>query len=607
MNVDLLPATRRVEGVAVDTTTRSSTRNERTPATRRIRPLTPVTRWWAARQVWAPVWMSRLVALLGAVGVVSAIFPVLRSRLTLVVELFPRFVPTVATAGTLAAGLILIGLARGLRRRKHRAWTAAVILSAASAVLHLVKGLDIEETVLATGVLVALLATGSCFPAAADPVTRRRLVALLLVVPASGVLLGTSYLAVRPYQLAGHPPWYWLVAEAASGMVGVDGPVSYHGPAAADRASVLLGVLGLACLLTLLAVVLRPGRAPAPPGPQDTRRLRELVERFGAQDSLGYFALRDDRLCMFSPTGKSAVTYRVVGGVSLAAGDPIGDVEAWPGAIRAWLDDAERHAWAPAVLGASERCAQVLTRYGFDALELGDEAIVEVADFTLQGREVRSLRQAVNRITRTGMTLRVDRVADLPAAELDEVRHRAHEWRDGPTERGFSMALSRFGDPADGECVLVRAIDANGALCGLLHLVPWGSDGLSLDLMRRNRTSENGLVEFMVAGLVNDAPRLGVRRVSLNFAVFRAVFARGERVGAGPVLRLWRQVLLLVSRFWQIESLYRSNAKYRPVWEPRFLCFRQARDLPTIGLAALQAEAFLTRPRWLGGRPRALG
>jgi lysyl-tRNA synthetase class 2 len=169
------------------------------------------------------------------------------------------------------------------------------------------------------------------------------------------------------------------------------------------------------------------------------------------------------------------------------------------------------------------------------------------------------------------------------------------------------MALGRFGDPADGQCVLVRAHDADGVLSGLLHLVPWGPDGLSLDLMRRNRSTENGLVEFMVAGLVAAAPRIGVRRISLNFAVFRSVFARGERVGAGPVLRLWRQVLLLASRFWQIESLYRSNAKYRPIWEPRFLCFRQARDLPRIGLAALEAEAFLVRPRWLGGRPRALG
>jgi lysyl-tRNA synthetase, class II len=77
------------------------------------------------------------------------------------------------------------------------------------------------------------------------------------------------------------------------------------------------------------------------------------------------------------------------------------------------------------------------------------------------------------------------------------------------------------------------------------------------------------------------------------------VFARGERLGAGPVLRLWRAVLLQASRFWQIESLYRANAKYRPEWVPRFLCFDRPGNLSAVGVAALRAEAFLTAPAWV--------
>ena len=168
-----------------------------------------------------------------------------------------------------------------------------------------------------------------------------------------------------------------------------------------------------------------------------------------------------------------------------------------------------------------------------------------------------------------------------------------------PVERGYSMALGRFGDEADGDCVLVRVTDATGTLRGLLHLVPWGARGLSLDLMRRSRDAENGTVEAMVTGLLAECGRLGVERVSLNFAVFRSVFARGDRVGAGPVLRLWRGVLLQASRFWQIESLYRANAKYRPEWVPRFLCFDRPGNLSTVGVAALRAEAFLVAPAWI--------
>jgi lysyl-tRNA synthetase class 2 len=86
---------------------------------------------------------------------------------------------------------------------------------------------------------------------------------------------------------------------------------------------------------------------------------------------------------------------------------------------------------------------------------------------------------------------------------------------------------------------------------------------------------------------------MGIRRISLNFAVLRSVFARAEELGAGPALRLAHRLLRVASRRWQLESLYRANAKYMPTWQPRYLCFPTARDLPRIAVAALSAEAFL--------------
>ena len=110
-------------------------------------------------------------------------------------------------------------------------------------------------------------------------------------------------------------------------------------------------------------------------------------------------------------------------------------------------------------------------------------------------------------------------------------------------------------------------------------------------------------MEFMVHGADPARPsEVGVTQVSLNFAMFRSVFERGARLGAGPVLRLWRSLLSFFSRWWQIESLYRANAKYRPIWEPRFLLFEKSADLPRIGIAGARAEGFLEAPglpKWL--------
>src|SRR5256714_4871790 len=247
-------------------------------------------------------------------------------------------------------------------------------------------------------------------------------------------------------------------------------------------------------------------------------------------------------------------------------------------------------------MGGSEEGATAYARAGLRVIELGDEAILHVREFSLDGREMRPVRQAVNRVQRAGYPVRIRRHAEISPVEMGHIIELAARWRDTETERGFSMALGRLGDPADGRCVLVEALGPDGHEAAVLSFTPWGTTGLSLDLMRRDRDSDNGLMEFMVAALVAAAPKLGVERISLNFAVFRSVCEEGRRIGAGPVLRLWRKLLLFCSRWFQLESLYRSNVKYRPEWVPRFLCYEDVRDLAKVALASGIAEGFVVVP-----------
>jgi lysyl-tRNA synthetase class 2 len=261
------------------------------------------------------------------------------------------------------------------------------------------------------------------------------------------------------------------------------------------------------------------------------------------------------------------------------------------------VTEALLHGWVPAVIGCSELGGQVWVREaGLRALELGDEAIVEVADFALEGRPMRNVRQMVSRVERAGYVTDIQRMGTLSAADIRDLRRQAAQWRDSETERGFSMALGRYGDPSDADCVLVTA-RREGRLAAVLHFVPWGNDGLSLDLMRRDRDAENGINEFLIVSALREAPGLGVERVSLNFAVFRSAIERGERLGAGPIIKAWRGLLVFLSRWFQIDSLYRFNAKFRPIWEPRFVCYPSGRDLPRIAIAMLEAEAFIVWPK----------
>ncbi|ORB01283.1 lysine--tRNA ligase [Mycolicibacter minnesotensis] len=361
----------------------------------------------------------------------------------------------------------------------------------------------------------------------------------------------------------------------------------------------LCGLLGAVALVVAAIVLFLSQRSDNALTGQDESAIRGLLEQYGQNDSLGYFATRRDKSVVFAPNGRAAITYRVEVGVCLASGDPVGDPRAWPQAIHSWLRVCKDYGWAPGVMGASFTGAQAFRDAGLSALELGDEAILRPSEFKLSGPDMRGVRQAVTRARRSGLTVRMRRHSDIGPDEMARVIERADAWRDTESERGFSMALGRLGDPADADCLLVEAVrgdQATGEVVAMLSLVPWGHSGVSLDLMRRSPQSPNGTIELMVSELTLQAATIGVNRISLNFAMFRAAFEQGAQLGAGPVLRLWRRLLMFFSRWWQLETLYRSNMKYRPQWVPRYACYEDARMIPRVGVASVIAEGFLVLP-----------
>ncbi|MEU9946573.1 bifunctional lysylphosphatidylglycerol synthetase/lysine--tRNA ligase LysX [Streptomyces lavendulae] len=552
-------------------------------------------------------------AFFGTLGLLCALLslsPTLRRLLRAVVDFLDDFV--VPVSANLAYAVFLFLLAAALGMRKKIAWWIVVTYLALLVLVDVLIIADGElwiggpSMALAVAAFVILIASRTEFYAASRPGAVWRAMLVLGLGMLAAVLLGWGLVALFPGTL---PKGQWLDWAAKQVFGGLFSARQFEGHPPRPL-YFLLGLFGALALLNAAATLFRSQRLTAALHGDEEPRIRALLGAYGRADSLGYFATRRDKAVVFAPNGKAAVTYRVEAGVCLASGDPVGDPAAWTPAIDAWLGVARRYGWQPAVMGASEGGATAYARSGLSALQLGDEAILHVAHFDLDGRDMRVTRQAVNRVRRTGATTVIRRHSALSEDEMQMIVDSADKWRDTETERGFSMALDRLGDRADGDCLLVEAFDAEGELIALLSFVPWGKDGISLDLMRRDRAAPNGVMEFMVAELCAAAPGLGVRRISLNFAVFRSAFEEGGRIGAGPVLKMWRKLLLFFSRWWQLEALYRSNVKYGPEWFPRFLCYQDAGSLARVSLASGIAEGFVSVPSlrtlWGNGHPKGL-
>jgi lysyl-tRNA synthetase class 2 len=540
--------------------------------------------------------LRRVVALLtlvvGLVNVTIVVRPGIFHRLEFLTDLLPGALVSASAAVSVAVGLLLVGLSVNLGRGKRRAWRIALVLLAVEVVLQL--SLRHYATAVASGVLiVVLLVENQAFIGRSESVARSRALIIGAGMLVASVLLGFLALtALDDHVGAGLRAGERLVATL-QGLVGVNSVLTAPDTVPSDAVYYLLIALSSLTLLVTGGLILQAPRLVEPRSPEDEQALRHLVARFGGSDSLSYFALRDDRSLVWGPGRRSCVSFRRVGSTMLAAGDPLGPPAEWQGVVEAFVAQARRDSAVPAVVACSEAGAQAYARYGgLTALEFGDEAVLHADSYSLEGRHMRNVRQAVTRAERSGLTVEVSRLADVDGEHLAHLTDLADLWRGAAVERGFSMALGRVDVTRDPDSVVVTAQDGD-VVRALLVLVPWGRDGLSLDLMRRETHAISGVNELMISRLMQRAPDLGVARVSLNFAVFREAIERSERFGAGPLTRLWGRVLRLASRGTQVDSLYRFNAKFSPTWGRRFLLFPSAVGLPRVTWAYLRAESFV--------------
>lgn len=327
--------------------------------------------------------------------------------------------------------------------------------------------------------------------------------------------------------------------------------------------------------------------------PDDALKVRKLILEFGADDSLAYFATRRDKSAVFSKNKKAVITCRLIGSVLLASGDPIGQKNAWRNAGENFINLARQHGWTPAVVGASEEGGYFYSNLGLSSIAFGDEAVVLTKDFSTQNKGMHDVAQVMRRATRENYSVKIRRQFDIDAEELAYLSTLSDKWRDGE-ERGFSMATSRFGDPTDQQMLIVTAYDENQEPMGLLSFVPTGGNKISLDTMRRNSKAMNGVVTFMITSIIEYGKNMGIDEVSLNFAAARHFFVKGESIDSGFIDKNKRRLMLFLSRWYQLESLYRSNDIYLPEWRPRYICYGEATSLLAVLFAIGRAEGFVS-------------
>jgi len=512
-----------------------------------------------------------------AVNVASVLTPTVAWRARLL-----RFEPAEAIpvfhALALPAGAALAVVAFYLCRRRRRAVHAAVVLLVLLGALNLLKGLDFEEATVCWALAAGLWWARHAFNVHHEPLTRRSAVW-------RGLLLASAMWSIALAAVA-------VAAPTSAGTIGVLRKTvalltwNDTGLPLGDLDWLRLGVplLGVWSLVAAAYLLFRPLAAPHQLPGRDARHAALSLVRAHGRDTLSFFKLRRDAHHFFASDRRAFLAYRIESGVLLVSGDPVGPADAIPGLLRELCAFAEVRGLKIAVLGAGSDLLPLYEQAGLRPFYIGDEAIVDTATFSLEGRAIRKVRQSVSRLDAAGYTARACSAAALAGPDREQLERVSELWRAGARERGFSMAMDEIDAP---EGLVVTARDADGDIRGFLHLVPsYGRAAMSLSHMRRDPGTPNGLLEFLVVRAIELLREQGVAELSLNFAAF----ARVLHSPASRRDRALARLVTLANPFFQIESLYRFSAKFFPRWVPRYLLYEGALGLPRAGLAAMRIE-----------------
>jgi len=530
--------------------------------------------------------IALLTAAMGVINVLSAVTPSLRSRLQLLEQYSPFSISTGGHLTSALAGFALLLLSVSLWRRKQLGWILTFAILLISIPTHLLKGLDYEEAILAALLAGLLFYLRPYFHARSDPPSIKQGIQILFAAFAFTITYGV----LGFYLLDSHFKIKFGLWSAVRQTVVMF--TEFYDPGLQSIPITKFGsyfaysiyIVGAVTLSYALIMLLRPVLSRRSVSEDERSRAWEIVRAHG-RTSLARYALLDDKKFFFS-SGGSLISYVVENRVALTLGGPIGPVEDISPSISEFRSLCALNDWLPAFYLVSPN-VDMHKPDDFDMLTLGQEAIVDLSVFTLDGSENKTLRNSYNKMVRFGYHYDVVQ-PPYSARMLRELNTISDEWLSGRGASEMRFSLGWFSDAYLNTCPILLLRDREGFIEAFANIVTeFQAKEVAVDLMRHRGQVESGLMDFLFVSLFQWAKENGYATFNLGLSALSGV---GEHSDDPTIERAMNYIYRNVSGLYNFRGLHSFKEKFHPLWSPRYLVYHNTASLPAISISILNAN-----------------
>ena len=483
---------------------------------------------------------------------------------------------------TLLIGFALVTSSINIWKRKQRAWRFVLSLSLLSVVFHLTKGIDYEEAAVSLLLFFILWFTRKQFNVKSGPPDVRQALSRTLI----GACVVLCYGSVG----------FWLLEQGEFG-------INFGMSKALKRTLLIISIVGNPQLtphtpyaqwftdsiyLLTFVFVIYAGLAFFKPFiyrlrtlPRERLQAAAILRQYG-QSALDFFKLWSDKSYYFNGPANCFVAYRVGNNFALALADPVGPEDRVGETVRGFSEFCRSNDWGVAFYQALPIHLATYHRLGFKRLKIGDDAIVDLTHFALDGKRRKDLRSNFRKFESNGFHI-VQHQPPIAPEIVREAKNVSDDWLTLPGHRERQFSLGLFDEAYVRTTPLYTLVDRNGRMVAFVNRIEsYRHDEATIDLMRHRRDAPNGAMDYLFTRLFLDCKAESFQRFNLGMAPLD-----GFRETEQPTLeeRAVHYFVRHLNFIFSYSGLRHYKAKFADTWEPRYLLYQNNLALPKIALA----------------------
>lgn len=509
-----------------------------------------------------------IILILGVVNIISAISPAIPSRLRLVKNIISEELTVTSNNLVLIFGLVLVIISVFLLQGSKRAWYLALSLTLFSVLGHLLKAADYEEAILAFIATSALIYTRDSYKLKPHPKLAHLNVGILLyaiiALLAYGVL-GFYFIDKRHFgvnfELLG------AFKEVIKIFFLFDDqsvtPLTKFG----SRFVISLYVAGGSVILFLFYSFLRPYFTKPYNSPEEFAVADEILEKCGVS-ALDYFKTYPDKFLFFNADKTAFISFKLTRHFAVVLEDPVAvDDDAKKTMLILFEEFCSQNGFISTYYRVPQKSLPLYQSLKKKLIPIGEEAILDLENFKLEGGKMKTTRSAISRLTAEGYEFKVY-TAPVKEGLLQKLEKVSDSWLADLGKKEVAFTQGIFDTTILKNQTILAIEDQEEKVYAFLNIIPDYAPGESTyDLIRKVTDAPNGVLDMLLAKTFLYLQAEGFKTVNMGLAPMSGM----ENINITQ--KTIKYAYENLKAFGQFKGLRKYKEKFYPEWDKKYLIY----------------------------------